>query len=400
RALQQAARPAARPSRPELDAAPARPSTPTPPAAAASARHDVARPSVPRPVSARAITAPIPITAPVPAVPASTAPAVVPAPHSARTAPLGTGHDADFDGIDSLFGVTNSEVEFDALAVAGPSRAEHPAAARRTAADAHLPRPAAAPARIPSAAAARPPRGVRVRRALVRVGMGIGAAVFSVGLVLSSSVPANSLLSRDDIAEMQAAAAVNTTQDVDLDQTVQIASGQIDGVGKEEYTSMTLLEYARAAGIRPAATFTNNPNGTIQWPFKVGVGITSKYGYRSCAGCTSNHHGVDFVPGYGAEIQAIADGVVVYTEESEGSLGVHMIIEHQIEGKTVASVYAHMQYNSMRFNVGDTVHVGDTVGLTGNTGQSTGPHLHFEIRLGGMDGTYTDPLAWLYANTN
>ena len=40
------------------------------------------------------------------------------------------------------------------------------------------------------------------------------------------------------------------------------------------------------------------------------------------------------------------------------------------------------------------------LGTTGSTGMSTGPHLHFEIRLGGVDGTKVDPLEWLYANTN
>jgi murein DD-endopeptidase MepM/ murein hydrolase activator NlpD len=55
---------------------------------------------------------------------------------------------------------------------------------------------------------------------------------------------------------------------------------------------------------------------------------------------------------------------------------------------------------SRRFEVGDTVHVADVIGQTGNTGMSTGPHLHFEIRLGGVNGTKVDPLDWLYANTN
>ena len=171
-------------------------------------------------------------------------------------------------------------------------------------------------------------------------------------------------------------------------------------VGLESYKSQTISEYAEAAGIRAEATFTNNPNGTIQWPFAVGVHIGDRFGYRDCAGCSSDHHGQDFNPGYGAEIQAIADGVVSQSTDNGGSLGTVMMIDHMIDGQVVTSVYAHMISGSRRFEVGDTVKVGDVVGQTGNTGMSTGPHLHFEIRLGGVNGTWTDPLEWLYANTN
>nr|WP_268871397.1 M23 family metallopeptidase [Cryobacterium roopkundense] len=148
------------------------------------------------------------------------------------------------------------------------------------------------------------------------------------------------------------------------------------------------------------ATFTNNPNGTIQWPFAVGVHIGDQIGPRSCAGCSANHGGQDFNPGLGAPIQSIADGVVSLAEDGEGSLGVHMIIDHMIDGKLVSSVYAHMIHGSMNFKTGDVVKVGQVIGKTGSTGMSTGPHLHFEIRDGGIDGTKIDPLAWLYANTN
>ena len=113
-----------------------------------------------------------------------------------------------------------------------------------------------------------------------------------------------------------------------------------------------------------------------------------------------DHHGQDFNPGLGAPIQAIADGVVSYVEDGDGDLGVHMMIDHVINGEVVTSVYAHMIHGSMLFKKGDTVKVGDVIGKTGDTGMSTGPHLHFEIRLGGKDGPWTDPLEWLYANTN
>jgi murein DD-endopeptidase MepM/ murein hydrolase activator NlpD len=237
-----------------------------------------------------------------------------------------------------------------------------------------------------------PRRGRRVARAITAMG-------FAGALALATSVPALSLLTPADV---QALAVASTVTAGDPGQRVVVDGDVIASptVEREDYQHQTIEEYARAAGIRPEATFTNNPSGTIQWPFAVGVHIGDRFGYRNCAGCSSNHGGQDFNPGLGAEIQAIADGVVSNSTDSGGSLGVVIMIDHVIDGETITSVYAHMEYNSRRFEKGDVVKVGDVVGTTGSTGMSTGPHLHFEIRLGGINGTKTDPLIWLRENTN
>ncbi|WP_188744440.1 M23 family metallopeptidase [Agromyces bauzanensis] len=224
------------------------------------------------------------------------------------------------------------------------------------------------------------------------------AMSFAALLAVATTIPSLSLLSPADVQAL----AMSSTNAPGLDgQRVEL-NGDIvaQSVQREGYESQTIEEYARAAGIRPEATFTNNPAGTIQWPFAVGVHIGDRFGYRDCWGCSSNHGGQDFNPGLGAEIQAIADGVVSVSTDAGGSLGVVMMIDHMIDGELVTSVYAHMEYGSRRFEVGDTVHVADVVGTTGDSGMSTGPHLHFEIRIGGADGTKVDPLEWLYANTN
>ena len=224
------------------------------------------------------------------------------------------------------------------------------------------------------------------------------AMSFAALLAVATTIPSLSLLTPADV---QALALSNYGTD-SLDGQRVVLNGDIvaQSMQREGYESQTIQEYAQAAGIRAESDFTNNPAGTIQWPFAVGVHIGDHFGYRDCAGCSSDHGGQDFNPGYGAEIQAIADGTVAVSTDSGGSLGVVMMIDHMIDGELITSVYAHMIEGSRRFEVGDTVHVADVIGQTGNTGMSTGPHLHFEIRLGGVDGTKVDPLEWLYANTN
>ena len=74
-----------------------------------------------------------------------------------------------------------------------------------------------------------------------------------------------------------------------------------------------------------------------------------------------------------------------------------MVIEHVINGQKVESLYAHMIAGSPTVAVGDTVTVGQTLGLVGSTGASTGAHLHLGISLG---GAFVDPYAWLIANAN
>lgn len=134
----------------------------------------------------------------------------------------------------------------------------------------------------------------------------------------------------------------------------------------------------------------------VQWPVPSSTPMSSAFGYRSCAGCSSDHKGIDLNPGDGYPIQAIADGVVVTAEES-GALGAHVIIEHTVDGQLVRSVYAHMRSGSITVSVGQSVARGQQVGQVGNTGLSTGPHLHFGIMV---DGSEIDPVPWLLANVN
>ncbi|MEV7798810.1 peptidoglycan DD-metalloendopeptidase family protein [Microbacterium foliorum] len=160
----------------------------------------------------------------------------------------------------------------------------------------------------------------------------------------------------------------------------------------DSFSTVSLIQVASEEGINYSnEVFTNDAEAAIQWPFKVGVGMSSGYGMR----WGRLHEGIDFVPGEGAPIQAIADGVVRTATEQGGAYGVTVYIDHVIDGQIVTSHYSHMQYGSLQVKAGQTVKVGDIVGHTGNTGRSYGAHLHFEIIING--GTI-DPLPWLREN--
>ncbi len=172
-----------------------------------------------------------------------------------------------------------------------------------------------------------------------------------------------------------------------------VAPAELEAVAidrPEDFSTMTLAEMASQSGIRNFSNFfVNDPNAPIQWPFTVGVPISYGFGMRS----GRMHEGVDFTPGAGSPIQAIADGVVRVSTDSGGAYGVHVIIDHVINGELVSSHYAHMQYGSRRVQAGQHVTVGTVLGLTGNTGRSYGAHTHFEILLNGT--TAIDPIPWL-----
>jgi hypothetical protein len=146
-------------------------------------------------------------------------------------------------------------------------------------------------------------------------------------------------------------------------------------------------------GVRGA--FVNVPTSAVQWPFASSP-ISSGFGARKapCRGCSSDHKGLDFTPGAGTPISAMTDGIVREVNSSQGGLGTNVVIDHLIDGQLVTSVYGHMQAGSVPLVEGENVSVGTMVGRVGNTGASTGAHLHFEIHV---KGSPVDPYAWLTA---
>ncbi|WJY01130.1 M23 family metallopeptidase [Curtobacterium sp. 458] len=138
--------------------------------------------------------------------------------------------------------------------------------------------------------------------------------------------------------------------------------------------------------------------GEVRSPFPGPVQMSSGFGYRSapCGACSSLHEGLDFTPGLGTPIGAIAKGTV-RVAGTYFNYGTAVVIDHVIDGRKVATLYGHMIPGSTPLKVGDTVEAGEFIGQVGNSGVSTGAHLHLEVLLDGV--TPIDPAAWLEART-
>lgn len=111
--------------------------------------------------------------------------------------------------------------------------------------------------------------------------------------------------------------------------------------------------------------------------------ITSEFGEREVVldGMTSDHKGIDIAANSGTSIKAAMAGTVTVAEENS-EYGKFI----KIENGDVMTVYAHCK--SLKVKKGDKVKIGKTIATVGSTGNSTGPHLHFEIRL---SGRYINP---------
>ena len=109
------------------------------------------------------------------------------------------------------------------------------------------------------------------------------------------------------------------------------------------------------------------------WPVQ-GSRITSRPGNR----WGRHHDGIDIAVGIGTMVVAAVDGTVTYSG-NEGAYGISVVLNHD---ETTVSRYGHLSVAFVK--KGDKVRKGQVIGLSGNTGRSTGPHLHFEVRSLGI----------------
>ena len=197
---------------------------------------------------------------------------------------------------------------------------------------------------------------------------------------------------RDLDSQRDAANAVVTK----LRQQQQEQKDALDDLSEEEATVQARIkaltkkleeeEAARRAAAGQSGP-TSNPGGYI-WPVNSRY-ITSTVGGRASPGGigSTNHKGTDIGRvGYNSSIYAAKDGQVIISEYSR-SYGHYVVVYH---GAGNTTLYGHM--SSRKVSVGQKVKQGERIALSGSTGISTGPHLHFEMLI---NGTQVNPLDYL-----
>jgi murein DD-endopeptidase MepM/ murein hydrolase activator NlpD len=192
----------------------------------------------------------------------------------------------------------------------------------------------------------------------------------------------------DELADLRAAQAASQAAALALRQEKK---GALKGVNKdlaelERQESQILADSQALTGVVGGSGSTGSGNGTLSWPCPGPV--VSPFGYRihPILGYRKMHTGIDIAAGYGVPIRSSAAGTVIYASWM-GGYGNVIIVDH---GDGLSTLYAHQS----RLAVGNGARVsrGQIIGYIGSTGFSTGPHLHYEVRV---NGNPVDPMGYL-----
>ncbi|MBO1770377.1 M23 family metallopeptidase [Agrococcus sp. TF02-05] len=237
-----------------------------------------------------------------------------------------------------------------------------------------------------------------------------GALLFIGSLVVVTSLPAQAVQQPGGIDPQVAAMheeGEQTLEGVSAEVTSYFARDDIivnDQVAAARMSDGERAAFQAVADGEPAGpSYTGDPafpqvwsmleTSFVQTPFPDmdQVSMSSGFGYRP----GGFHGGSDFTPGLGTDIRPIANGVVsaVFQGNNPGGGGYSVFIDHNIDGQFVQSWYGHMLPGSIDVRVGQVVDITTIIGQVGNSGRSTGPHLHLELK--NSDYVSFDPVLWL-----
>ena len=192
------------------------------------------------------------------------------------------------------------------------------------------------------------------------------------------------------ISELDKSSKAYKTYIKELEAERKKADAEIDKILKDYYaTSVQQSTTLQGSNSNPTTTKPNSSGGggynsSASWAWPLGGAscyISSHYGYRSASISGNSFHGGTDIAGGGISgkpVYATRAGKVISAVTSNSGYGIYVLIDH---GDGYSSLYAHM---SIRYvSTGDSVAKGQMIGRVGSTGNSTGPHLHFEIRYYG-----------------
>ena len=180
----------------------------------------------------------------------------------------------------------------------------------------------------------------------------------------------------DKLAELEKTRKDQARLKTALDARIAEVTAEVSALSREEATLSAVIRSRQAAGqsvaSEPAGGAGTRTSGTgVAWP--TNGTQTSGFGYRWGV----LHAGVDIANGVGTPIRAAKAGTVILAGWN-GGYGNCIVIDH---GGGFSTLYGHM--SRLRASEGQTVEQGQLIGDMGSTGNSTGPHLHFETRVGG-----------------
>jgi murein DD-endopeptidase MepM/ murein hydrolase activator NlpD len=189
----------------------------------------------------------------------------------------------------------------------------------------------------------------------------------------------------------------NTTVSADIAEPVKGDSVDPLANGDQRFQSLfaswTAIERTSPQAGSMAETAYSSPfaRPTVSVPSRMpleGSQLTSGYGMRThpVLGGRRQHAGIDLAAPTGTPVYATADGVVGRADWYS-SYGLYIAIEH---GASMQTRYAHL--SRLAVAAGDNVKKGDLIGYVGSTGRSTGPHLHYEVRI---DGLAVNPIPYM-----
>lgn len=175
------------------------------------------------------------------------------------------------------------------------------------------------------------------------------------------------------------------------EKSAQVEEYEVSIANKEEEVAKYQKAQAEAEAIIAAAAANSTGEyvgGEFLWPAPGNGTITSYFGGRDAptAGASTYHRGIDIACNTGDPIIAAAAGTVIVATYNYAE-GNYICLDH---GGGVVTVYMHN--SALLVSVGEVVTAGQQIAQAGSTGYSTGPHLHFGVRV---NGTYQDPLGYL-----